>query len=46
MSTADAYPMPRVDDMTDKVGRAKYINTLRPVSTPDKAVRLILITIN
>ena len=30
MSTADAYPIPRIDDMIDEVGSAKYISTLDP----------------
>ena len=28
ISDADAYPMPRVDDMIDALGKAKYITTL------------------
>ena len=28
VSDADAYPMPRVDDMIDALGKAKYITTL------------------
>lgn len=28
MSKSDAYPMPRVDDLIDKVGSARYISTL------------------
>ena len=28
VSGADAYPMPRVDDMIDALGKAKYITTL------------------
>ena len=28
ISDADAYPMPRVDDMIDSLGKAKYITTL------------------
>ena len=28
ISDADAYPMPRVDDMIDTLGKAKYITTL------------------
>ena len=28
LSKADAYPIPRVDDLIDRVGQAKYISTL------------------
>lgn len=28
VSEFDAYPMPRVDDLLEKIGAAKYINTL------------------
>lgn len=28
VSVADAYPMPRVDDLIDQLGKAKYITTL------------------
>ena len=28
ISKADAYPMPRVDDLIDRLGKAKYISTL------------------
>ena len=28
VSQADVYPMPRVDDLVDQLGRAKYISTL------------------
>ena len=28
MSQVDAYPMPRVDDLIDRVGNAHYITTL------------------
>ena len=28
ISNADAYPMPRIDDLIDRVGRAKYTATL------------------
>ena len=28
ISNADAYPMPRIDDLIDRLGRAKYITTL------------------
>ena len=44
MTKTDAYPMPRVDDLIDQVGRAKYISTLDltrrywqiPVATEDR----------
>ena len=28
VSTADAYPMPRIDELIDRIGGAKYISTL------------------
>ena len=28
VSTMDAYPMPRIDDMIDRVGQATFISTL------------------
>ncbi len=28
VTTADAYPMPRIDDLLDKLGQARYITTL------------------
>ena len=28
VSTVDAYPMPRVDDLIDMIGQAQYISTL------------------
>ena len=28
VSQADAYPMPRIDDLIDKLGKAKYIMTI------------------
>ena len=28
LTPADAYPMPRLDDLIDKLGKAKYITTL------------------
>lgn len=27
VSTADAYPIPRIDELIDRLGRAKYIST-------------------
>ena len=28
MTQVDAYPMPRIDDILDQVGQARYITTL------------------
>lgn len=28
MSKTDSYPMPRIDDLIDRLGRAKYISTI------------------
>ena len=45
LSQVDTYPMPRIDDLIDRLGDAKYINTLDlsrgywqvPMSEDDKS---------
>ena len=44
LSQADAYPMPRIDDLLDRIGQARYISTIDlakgcwqvPVATEDR----------